>query len=829
VLDSLIRDGRYAWRWLVRSPAFAVAAILSLGLGVGVNTAMFSLVDAVLLRPLPVSHPETLVDVFTRSEDGDTHATTSYPDFADLKARNTVFSDMLGYSPMMAALGLGDRSRLVFGQLVTANYFQMLGVQPLRGRLLGPDDDKPGAERVVILSHRLWVREFAADPGVLGRALHIRGQVYTVVGVAPTGFTGVIPLLTPELWLPLGQVTEVEPAGIIDAVPGPGATTLERRGYRWLFVKGRLKPGVTAAEAAANIQVVGAQLAAAYAVTNTDRPMSAVPTEDVRLLVPEASGPLAAGGTALMATVGLVLLIACANVAGLLIARASARQREMSLRAAIGASRRRLVQQLLVEGAIVGAAGVAVAIAVAWGMLRALQAIRVPMLDLPLDVRLDARVLTFALVAALASGLLASLTPAIRASSPSLVRDLRGPAAAASASGRRARWPLRECLVGGQVALTVVLLVVASLLLRSLSASQAANPGFATRGLALISFDTDMVRYAPQRGEQFWAQALARVRAMPEVASAALASPRVPFDLNFTTNEFRIDDRSYAAGQHGEILNHVSVTPGYFKTLGVSFVEGRDFVETDRPGTPLVAIVNEAMARKFWPNESAVGKTITLVSAARRYEIVGVTADYKVRSVMENPTPYVHLAVAQRPATYNYLIARARGDAGPLLNALRRELLAMEPGLVFVGNGTMEQTFATTLLPARAGAVLAAGFGGLGLLLAAIGLYGVMAYTVSLRTREIGIRLALGARRGTGLRLILMRAVLVVGIGGVAGTFIAALAARVLGSALYGVGAADPLAWMAAVGVVTAAAILASAVPALRALHVDPARTLRAD
>ncbi len=438
VFDSLTRDVRYAFRWLARSPAFSAVAILSLGLGVGVNTAMFSLVDALLLRPLPVSDPDTLVDVFTSGGDLDVHATSSYPDFEDLKARNTVFADMMGYSPMLAALSVGDRSRVVLGQLVTSNHFQMLGVQPAKGRLLVPDDDKPGAERVVVLSYRTWTHEFASDPAIVGRTLRLRGQPYTIVGVAPATFTGVVPLLTPQLWLPVAHVEEVEPAGIIDAVPGPGSTPLDRRGYRWLFAKGRLKPGVTAAEARANIEVLGAQLAGEHPVTNKDRTMSAVPTRDVRMFVPEAGVPLAAGSVAVMAVVSLVLLIACANVAGLLIARASARRREMSVRAAVGASRRRLVQQLLVEGMVVGLAGVVVAVAVAWGLLRVLLAIELPIADLPLDVRIDARVLTFAVLASAVSGLVASLTPAIRASSPSLVRDLRGPASAASASGRRA-------------------------------------------------------------------------------------------------------------------------------------------------------------------------------------------------------------------------------------------------------------------------------------------------------------------------------------------------------------------------------------------------------
>src|SRR5688572_17655784 len=318
--ETLLKDIRYALRWMARSPGFSAVAILSLGLGVGVNTAMFSLVDSLLFRPLPVSAPETLVDVFTTGGDGDEFATSSYPDYLDLKAQNTVFSDMIGYSPMMAPLSLGDRSRIALGQVVTSNHFSMLGIRPWLGRLLVPSDDEPGAARVVVLSHRMWQREFGSDPAIVGRAITLRGLQYSIVGVAPPAFTGVVALLTPELWLPIAHVEEVEPAGITDSVPSPiGTTRLERRGMRWMFVKGRLQPGVSAAQAHANVQLIGRQLAAAHVQTNADRQIAAVPTEDVRMLVPQAGGILSIGAAGLMTIVGLVLLIACANVAGMLL------------------------------------------------------------------------------------------------------------------------------------------------------------------------------------------------------------------------------------------------------------------------------------------------------------------------------------------------------------------------------------------------------------------------------------------------------------------------------------------------------------------------------
>jgi predicted permease len=831
MVETLLKDIRYALRWMVRSPGFSAVAILSLGLGVGVNAAMFSVVDSLLFRPLPVTSPDALVDVFTTSGDGDEYATSSYPDFLDLKAQNTVFTDMIGYSPMMAPLGLGDRSRIALGQLVTANHFTMLGVQPFIGRMLVPADDEPGAERVVVLSHRMWQREFGSDVAAVGKTLTLRGLPYSIVGVAPASYTGVVALLTPELFVPIRHVEEVEPAGIIDSVPSPtGGTTLERRGMRWMFIKGRLKPGASADQANANMAVIGRQLAAAHVETNKDRRIAAIPTSDVRLLVPQAGGVISATGAGLMAVVGLVLLIACANVAGMLLARASARRREISVRLAIGASRGRLIQQLLVEGALLGSLGAIAAVMLAWVLVQSLQSMPLPLpVEVAFDLRIDVRVLTFSILVAAFTGMLAGLLPALKASAPSLVADLRGEAPAARMGGRR--WALRDVLVVSQVALSAVLLVVAGLLLRSLSASQAADVGFEPKGLATIAFDTDMMRYTPERGLEFWRQAQARVAAMPGVTSTGLVSPTLPFTFNFNTQEMRIDNRSYSEGQRGDSIENVSVSPDYLATLGVPIVEGRGVDATDVAGGPEVAVVNQTMARKYWPTESAVGHTFQAINGTRSrvIRIVGVVRDHKRHGVLESASPFVYYAEAQRPRRANFLIARTDGDANALVQAIRRELLAMEPSLVFMAANTMEQNLSLSLMPARVGAMLAAGFGGLGTLLAAIGLYGVIAFSVSRRTREIGLRMALGAKPGSVMSMVMRQGLVIVAVGVVAGAALAAAAASALQGLLYGITPFDPLAWGLAITAMIAAAALANFVPARRAMRIDPMTALRTE
>jgi predicted permease len=447
--------------------------------------------------------------------------------------------------------------------------------------------------------------------------------------------------------------------------------------------------------------------------------------------------------------------------------------------------------------------------------------------NLTLDVRVDWRVFAFALVVAIIAGVLAALTPALKASSMRLSPSLRGELPSARLAGRR--WALRDVLVISQLALTTVLLVVAGLLLRSLASSQAADVGFRTTGLAMVAVDTDMVRYDAARRDAFWMQALERVQRMPGVESAALVSPRLPFDVNYNQTSIRIDGKTYDAEDRGDVVANVAVTADYFRTLDVPIIEGRGFTDADRRDAPRVAVVNETMARRFWPSQSAVGRTFKMTFSNDVYQVVGVSRDHRLFTVNERPAPYLHLSSAQQRSTYNYVVARARASAPQLLNDLRRELLTLEPGLVFVASNTMESAFEMSLLPQRAAAWLALAFGAVGTLLAAIGLYGVIAFSVGRRTREIGIRMAVGADRGAVLGLV-MRQGLTLALGGaVAGVALAAVLARVLSGLLYQVSAFDPVAWLGALSVLLAAAVGANFVPARRAVRVDPVTALRTE
>lgn len=828
MFEHAIADVRYALRWLRRSPGFAAVAIASLSIGIGFNTALFTVVDAVLFRPLPVDRPDRLVELYTTSPDGDTYATSSYPDFQDLKAQNHVFTDMVGHSMIIAAVSAGDRSRMALGEVVTGNFFGTLGIGTEIGRPLLPGDDTPGAPRAVVLSHGLWTREYGASPGVIGQTLRIHGHPYTIVGVAKPDYNGMIPMVAATLWIPMTYVDDGEPGGIISVVPSPtGNTRLERRGTRWMFVKGRLKPGVTPAQAQADVQVIAQNLMIVHPQTNKDRRIAVVPTSQVHIH-PDADRVLLPIALGLMLVVGLVLLVACANVASMLLARASARQKEIGIRLALGASRGRLGAQLLTESLVLASAGAAAGIALAWGLTQAAMSIRLPIpFPLAFALRLDTRVLFFTMGATAIAAIVTGLVPALKATRPNLVNELKGDTAAV-AVGRR-RWTLRDGLVAAQIAVTMVLLVTAGLLTRSLMAAQKIGIGFEPAGVAVVSTELGLIGYDDARAERLYATALDRVRAIPGVVAAGLAE-RTPFSINYNRTNIFIPGRHQPGDIKGYVTDATRVGPEYFTTLGVPILQGRNFGASDTPKSPGVAIVNEAFARKHWPGESAVGQVIRSRSLdGPAFEIVGVSADYKVSTLGEKPTPYVHFAYAQRPSAGEAIMARGRGDAGTLLAAMRRELLALEPNIVFLDDQTLEAQVSTTLMPARLGAMSVSGVGLIAVALAAIGLYGVIAYSVSRRRREIGIRMALGARRGAVVGLVMRQGMRLAAAGVAVGALLSLGAAKAASRALYGIGFLDPVAWIGAALLLLGVAALANAVPARSAAAVDPSGALRSE
>jgi predicted permease len=631
------------------------------------------------------------------------------------------------------------------------------------------------------------------------------------------------------MWIPVSASLDVEPVGMHDAVPSPtGTNRLDRRADRWLFMRGRLKQGATLEQARANFTVLASRLAADNPATNRDRHIAVKPTSDVHFhpSLDPVVVPIAAG---LMLVVGLVLLIACANVASMLLARASSRHKEIGIRLAIGASRGRLMRQLVTEAVVLSLLGAAGGTLLAWWITSVVASLSLPLpIPLAFDLRIDGRVLGFTLGATFLAALLAGLAPALQATKPSLIADLRGEVSASHAAGRR--WTLRDVLVAGQMAITALLLVVAALLTRSFIAAQSTYAGFTVNKLAIVSTDTSTLNLKPDESQRFYQQALARVTAIPGVESAALAT-RVPLQLNANTWEIWVPGR-HRPGEHGDTVEVSTVSTDYFKTMGVGIVEGRAFADADRPDTPRVAIVNETLARRVWPGESAIGKIFrTRGGEGPPFVIVGVSADHKVRTLSELPTPFLQIPRSQRPGPYAAIIARTRGDAGALLRDMRREVLAIDPNIVFIENQTMEMQVDATLFPMRASAWLVSGVGLVAMLLAAIGLYGVIAYSVARRTKEIGIRVALGARPGTVVGLVMRQGLLVAAagliVGCVATAVVALVGARLITGVLYHVSVSDPFSWVGAATVLLAVSALANLIPAWRASRVDPSEALR--
>jgi predicted permease len=823
-MDSVLQDLRYTLRGLRRSPGFTLVALLTLALGIGVNAAIFGLVNAILLRPLPVERPDELVDIYGHAATATTHDTHSYPNYLDYRAQTQTLSELAGYSNFFAHLSIEGSSDLVVGELVTDNYFRMLGVRPALGRTFTPEEyASQGAFPVAVISHRLWQNRFASDPAVVGRSFRMNGIVYTVIGVAPAAFGGMAPAVTSQMWIPTAMVEHVEPLGNNrTSGKSTGETRLERRGQHWMWLKGRMKPGVQIGQVRAEFEGISRRLSAAYPETNALERISLVPTKDVRIN-PDIDKTMLPAGLVLIGAVGLVLVVACANLANLMLARATGRRRELAVRLALGAARGRLLRQLLTESIVLALAGGAIALPLAAGLAAVIGRIQPPLpIDLGLDIGPDWRVLVFTFGAAVVTGIVFGLIPALRASRPDLVPALKE---SGDWGGRRKRRvELRDALVVVQMAVSVVLVVGGAMLLRSLMVAGRVDLGYDADRVATMSLALEMNGYDRERGGRFLDLARQRLQGVTGVEAVALTS-RSPLALNNNGFGLFIDGRQSSDSDEPFNVDGAYVDEAYASTLNLQLVSGRWIEPADRDESRRVAVVTKAMAERYWPKQDALGREFRLRWGGDAYQIIGVVADYKVDTPGEHATPYIHLPLG-RQGTYADILVRTTTPASKMLPALENTLHTIDPNLVFLSKGTLRDLADVRLFPVLAGAWLIGAFGLLALLVAAIGLYGVVGYSVSRRVREIGIRRALGARRSELVAMVLREGMVLVAVGGGIGVALAAVGARALSSVLF-VGPFDVASFGMSLGVLGAVALVANAVPARRAARVDPMVALR--
>jgi predicted permease len=844
IMGTLWQDLRYGWRRLLKKPGFTLVAVLSIALGIGANTAIFSLIDQVLLRRLPVAQPEELVVLRSPgpmrgrvSSDGDMAASFSYPMYKELRDRNQVCAGLLArYAVGLSVAGDGLTER-ASGELVSGNYFEVLGVRPALGRVFTQDDDRlPGAHPVVVLSHGYWARRFGGDPAVLNKTLIVNAVPMTVVGVARAGFSGVQIGQMPDLFIPMMMKAQITPQwdGLSD-----------HKDY-WLAILGRLKPGLSRAQAEEGLRpiyrsileevlpLMGGWSAEVQQRFLDKRILLDAGAQGRPILQRDAQQPL----LILMGMVGLVLLIACANVANLLIAQGAARQREVAVRLALGAGRWRLVRQFLMESLILSLLGGAVGLLVAsWTIKGLIASVPESIGALGLSAALDGRLLVFTLALAMLTGLLFGLTPALRATRFNLEGALREQGA--SLAGGLAHVRLRKALVVSQIILTTVLLVGAGLFARSLANLQRVDLGLRAEQVITFSLAPELNGYTPPRAIALFDELREALASLPGVTSVSAARISVLTDSNSSSN---MTVEGYQPQENEDL--HVFqnwIGPDYFATLGIPLLVGREVAPSDTAASPKVAIINETMARRFFANRNPIGSRFAFGSGDRvrpDIEIIGVVKDSKHATVREQARPFVYLPYAQekdlgqltfylRTAPDSRAFSSREFSISALAPALRREVERRDRHLPLLELKTLERQVEEALFADKFVTFLAVCFGLLAAALAAIGLYGVMAYTVTRRTREIGIRMALGATQGRISWLILREVVLLILVGLAIGTPLAFAASRVTASLLFGVAASDPLVFALAGLLLAGMALLGGYLPARRAAKVNPMVALR--
>jgi predicted permease len=813
MMETFWQDLHYSLRTLLKRPGFTLIVALTLAFSIGANTTIFTWIKAVLLQPLPgIERPEELVEIWGATRNNSA-LSTSYLDYLDFRDRNEVFSDLIAHQVLPLNLGRGARPERVWGAIVSGNYFEALGVKAAVGRTFLPEEDRtPNTHPIVVIGHGLWQRRFGGDPNVIGQTVTLNEHDFTVIGVAPKDFGSTFSGAALDVWTPVMMK---------DYVARPHFS-LTDRGSRWLMVMGRLRPGATVAQAQANVGTIAGQLAQSYAQTNEQLGVEVYSLMRSPYVLKRTMRPAL---VMLMAVVALVLLIACANIANLLLARATSRRKEIAIRMALGASRKRLVRQLLTESLALAGLGGASGLLLAFWTARLLKTFLPPFgLATSFDTRPDARVLGFTLAVTVVTGLLFGLVPALQASRQDLVATLKDDIAAVGRGKRR--FALRHLLVIAQVALSVLALVGAGLFVRSLWLAQRADPGFNPDGVVLASFDPFLNGYDETRGREFYRRLVERAEALPGMQSVSLAR-RLPLTLSGIAFA-NITIEGYTPGRDEDMrINYETVGPKYFQTMGIRLARGRDFNERDNERAPGVVIINETMARRYWPNRDAMGQRLKL--GKNWLEIVGVAGEVKQRRLNEPPQPFLYLPLLQDYRSNMILVARTALELRAALPTVESVVATLDSNMPIFDVKTLNEHIGISLFLPRMAATLLSLFGLLALSLAAIGLYGVMSYSVSQRTREIGIRISIGAQRHDVLKLIMGQGLILSLIGIVIGLVAALGVTRLIAHLLSGVSASDPVTFGLVALLLTGVALAACYLPALRATKVDPMIALRND
>jgi predicted permease len=812
-MDELRQDFRYAFRQLIRNRGFTLAAVLCIALGIGANAATFSIADALLFKTADVDDPDRLVRLYVNWSSGLQHASFSYPDYVDLRdQRSDVFAGLVATSTGPFHLSTGEGTSVVWGSIVSGNYFSELGVRLALGRGFAPEESRtPGTHAVAVLSYGLWQSRFGGVPDIVGRQITLNGHPFTVVGVADEGFRGTDKGIAAQIWAPM----------MMQQTLVPGANLLEARGRHWISpVIGRMKPGVSVQQAEAAANAFMTRLAAVHPDSNTGKGVEVFP-EAASGLHPAVRGGFVGFISMMFAVVGFILLLACANVAGLLLARFASRYKEIGVRLALGANRWRLVRQLLTESLLLATLAGLAGLALGAGLLRLVASFRPPT-DFPLDLgaSMDLRVVGFAFLAAAVTCVLFGLVPALSSARLDVVSSLKE--GSRGSGGHTSR--LRQALVVGQVALSLVLLLGAGLAVRSLNNARQLDLGFEPDGQLVAIMDLGLQGYDETRARQFRKSLRQRVESWPGVEAVGFAEV-LPLHFASQQNGAVPEGFEVADGEDSPSIDYNVVDEGYFEAMGIPMLRGRAFSKADDAEAAPVLIVNETFARKFWPGQDPIGRTVRTAGEQRR--VVGLVETGKYFSIGEEPKPYMYYPFQQLFQGTAVLHVRTQPDPASYFDSLRAEVRRLDPTLPVSELKTMRSSLALAMLPARLAAGVVTAFAALALMLAAVGLYGVIAYLVSQSTREIGIRMALGAQARDVLKLVLARgaSLTLLGLaGGLAGGF---AMARLMTKLLYGVSAADPLPYLAATSALVLVALVATYLPARRATRLSPMLALR--